>query len=193
MLSCGTHQYAAGGSASCRALCARTYATRAIANRCLRVRRHPAYPVCCRIRRLCICGSTIGIVQPSISPIRHVTYGTTYATRGIVPQTTSIHSQPAHSVCNNTHATTTHRPPRPGIMTSGNARMRQHTRDGNPPSSTPGHHDIRQDTHAATYTVCRFANSRVQASQRPASSVFRHMHHLNNRRRCVSQSSHDAG
>ena len=141
----------------------------------------------------CICGSTIGIVQPSISPIRHVTYGTTYATRGIVPQTTTIHSQPAHSACENTHATTTHRPPRPDITTSGNARMRQHTRDGNPPSSTPGHHDIRRHTYATTYTVCRFANSRVQASQRPASSVFRHMHHLNNRRRCVSPSSHDAG
>lgn len=192
MLSCGTHQYAAGRF--CKLSCAvrpGTYATRTIANRCLRVRRHPAYPVCCRIRRLYMRVNDWHRSAVNLSDSTCYVWHDIRDARHCPPN--DYHPQPTCTfrmqqyTCNNN----------PPSSTTGHHDIRQrmyaatYTRC-QPPSSTPGHHDIRQDTHATTYTVCRFTNSRAQASLRPASSVFRHMHHLNNRRRCASQSSHNA-
>ena len=57
-------------------------------------------------------------------------------------------------------------------------RMREHTRNNDPPSSTTGHHNIRQRTYAATYTRWQPAVLHDRTSQHPARYACRDIHGL---------------
>ena len=125
-----------GCSASCRALCARTYATRAIANRCLRMRVNDWH------RSAVNLSDSTCYVWHDIRDARHC-------------HPNDYHPQPTCTF-----------------------RMQQYTCNNNPPSSTTGHHDIRQRTYAATYTRWQPAVLHARASRHPSRYACRDIHGL---------------